>query len=199
MRNLAVVVAAALLSGCMVLPKNNRDLLSRRVERSNEQVQDLGLKLVDGRIHGRSVSARAVHGRWCHASAQEIAEYRVHKSARLYTPAPGGSEAAGLFLLVFSIYSLPISAAVSGVVIAASDDRHEQTVTQLPDQGTACDLPAEGVSVWLSISGGVLAHATTGPDGVARFELDRVLARGEALMGIDGLTPPSWQDRTASR
>lgn len=192
MRLLAAATAAALASsGCMVLTKIERKPVGpARVERSEGSVEDYGLRVQSAEWSGRAVAVRVAHRRACTFASRELTEQRVTKGARLWMP--DASDGFGVFLLLFSIYTLPISAAVSGIAIAAHDDRTETSVKELPVQRVACDAPVAGHTVWLAVLDRPLVRATTDDRGIARFTVDVDLTRGDAQVGIDGVTEPSW-------
>lgn len=188
---IAVATALATTSACMVLPKTERKPLQSRVERGEGTVEDYGLRVQSAEWSGRAIAVRVAHRRACTYAAREITEQRVTRGARLWMPG-GGDDAGSIFLLVFSIYTVPISAVVTGVAVAAHKDRTETRVKELPAERVACDAPAGGHSVWLAVLDRPIVRAVTDAQGIARFAVDVDLTRGDAQVGIDGVTPPSY-------
>ena len=193
----------ALLTGCVVLPATKTQARSAGTEQSAltyGRVKAVALQTGSSRT---DVRVRALSTRECHRQIFAVTEIKKTKHAKLGVDDPRG-RALGFFLAPVTI---PISAIITGFIVASSDDSTTRVTKPLRTETIECSSEAAGFALELEFPSGHIYRGKTDENGVLVFAIPsdepysgQVAVRGEhveAQVHYEQQVPPITAVRDA--
>ena len=169
-RSLLVTGLIALIStGCVVLPTTKTTVKNAGTEQSPVtygRVKSISLQTGSSRT---DVRVRALSTRECSRQILAVKEITKSKQARLGVDDPRG-RAVGLFI---SPVTIPISAIITGIIVAASDDEIKRVTKPLRIETTECHVDAADYPVELEFPTGHIYRGKTDKNGVLALAIPR--------------------------
>jgi hypothetical protein len=158
----SLLLLALLGTGCVVLPTTRTTTRNAGTEQSAltyGRVKAITLQTASSRT---DVRVRATSKRECQRQILAVTEITKRKHARLGVDDPRG-RALGLILAPVTI---PISAMITGVVVASSEDQTTRVMKPLRIETIACTTDATGLALELQFPSGHVYRGKTDEHGV---------------------------------
>ena len=156
-----------LLTGCVVLPTTKTQTRNAGTESSAltyGRIKSVALQTGASRT---DVRVRALATRECQRQIFAVTEIKKTKHARLGVDDPRG-RSLGIFLAPVTI---PISAIITGIVLASSDESTTRVKKPLRTETTECSQDAGGYAVELAFPSGHTYRGKTDDNGVLVFAI----------------------------
>lgn len=162
-----LVLLGLLASGCVVLPTTKTMTRNAGTEQSAVsygRIKSVQLQTASTRT---AVRVRATHQRECHHQILAVTEVTKRKSARFGVDDPRG-RVVGMFVAPLTI---PISAIITGLIVAASEDETSRVTTPLRTETTPCATDAANVALDLQFPSGHIYRGKTDANGMLVAEI----------------------------
>lgn len=177
----ALLVLAASLAGCVVLPKTTKTTRQVQMYEAPPEVSASGGLIVDAHTASAVVQVRTQRARTCSHELRAVIETRTDKALSLV----GGvsdRDGAGFAMLV-ELAVAPVSFVVSGVIVATSRPHREYDTQTVRRDEYACPAIAAGVPVAIALPSGASVRLTTDRAGALAFHIpDTEPARGIVIV-----------------
>jgi hypothetical protein len=163
----SLVILGFLASGCVVLPTTKTTTRNAGTEQSavtHGRIKSVALRTASSRT---DVSVHATHQRECHRQVFAVTEVTKGKAARFGVDDPRG-RVLGIFVAPLTI---PISAIITGLVVASSDDEVSRVTTPLRTETTSCTTDAANVALELQFPSGNIYRGKTDAKGALVAEI----------------------------
>lgn len=163
----ALLLLTIVSTGCVILPTTKTTTRNAGTEQSAlsyGRVKSVALQT--GSSH-TDVRVRALSTRECHRDIYAVTEIKKSKHAKLGVDDPRG-RAIGFFL---SPVTIPISAAITGVIVAAADDETTRVKKRLRTETSECHSDAAGYALELQFPSGHVYRGKTDDNGVLVFAI----------------------------
>jgi len=158
------VVAAVALGGCLVVPASTTTVRNAGTETAIRRGPD-GTVVIGAEQVGSSIDVRVTDHRECERQTLSITETTTRRRARLASTDPR-SVAWAIWIAPITI---PVSALISGIVVAGSHERTTRKVTVTGSEKFACVTAAAVPVVVVLPSGRVLQRET---DATGRLAIE---------------------------
>ncbi|HEY5949198.1 MAG TPA: hypothetical protein VIV40_27080 [Kofleriaceae bacterium] len=165
----SLLLLGVLCSGCVVLPATKTTTRNAGTEQSALTYGRVkGLSLQTGSSH-TDIRVRALSQRECHRQIFAVTEIKKTKHARLGVDDPRGR----VLGLAFSPVTIPISAIITGLIVASSDDETSRITKPLRTETIECTKDAAGLALELEFPSGHIYRGKTDANGVLVFAIPR--------------------------
>jgi hypothetical protein len=158
----SLLLVAVFASGCVVLPTTKTTLRNAGTETSaltpgrlTQVTLQSGASRTDVRVH-------ATNTRECHREVYAVTEIVKSTHAKMNVDDPR-LVALGL---VAAPVTLPVSAIITGLIVASADDETSRTRRRLRTETVACTTDADGVALELQFPSGQIYRGRTDRHGV---------------------------------
>lgn len=158
----ALLLLATLLTGCVVLPTTRTSARSAGTEQSALTLGAIKKTTLQTSSSRSDVRVRATRTRVCHRQIFAVTEITKSKGAKLGVDDPRG-RAVGVLLAPVTI---PISALITGIIVASADDETERVTRPLRTETSECTVDAGGLPIELQFPTGHIYRGTTDANGV---------------------------------
>ncbi len=158
----SLLVLGLVCSGCVVLPTTKTATRYAGTERSPVElgpVKAVSLQVASSR---KNVSVRALSQRQCHTKIFAVTEVTESKGARFGVDDPR----LRVLGLIPSLVTIPVSAIITGFIVAAADDQTSRVKTPLRTETTGCTTDTEGYALELTFPSGHVYRGKTDESGV---------------------------------
>jgi hypothetical protein len=190
-------------TGCVILPATKTSVRNAGTEQgplSYGRIKATTLQTASSRT---DVRVRATSKRECQRPIFAIKEITKSKRAKLGVDDPRG-RALGV---IFSPVTIPISAIITGLVVASSDSETKRVPQLIRTETIDCATDASGLALELQFPSGQILHGKTDSHGVLIAAIPReepyagnVIVRGEAAtaeLHYEQQVPPITATRNA--
>ena len=190
------------LSGCLMVP---------RTMETTTPLERTALPTTTGPVGPVAVAAHVAHGgieaittRTRHCTSEIRQRFVRHRSigAELVGPAVGLGQRPDVWaaMVVIDAPFFVVSAAVTGIAVAASSDRDDQYVQTVGLAVTDCPLEAPGIAVAVVMPSGAIRHGVTDDHGRLTFRVpDAEPDRGTVIVRAGERTAAVPYQRTVAK
>jgi hypothetical protein len=190
-----VLVMIAASSGCFIVPKpvtSQAVIATERVDVPPVANPPMQIELAS---KGLRINVRAIAPRVCTSEQWELVDVTRSKSVGMFvlgTSGTTGREEDVLILIgvLLAPITLTLSGIVTGIDLAASDDKTTRERHKTKTWSYDCPIVGAGLALALTVPSGAITELTTGPDGSAYFDVPITEAeRGVVAVQVSGLAP----------
>lgn len=185
------LLSALFATGCLVLPATKTTSRSAGIERSEVTHGRIKATRLQTGSSRTDVRVRATSTRECHRQVFAVTEITKTKHAKLGVDDPRG-RALGVVLAPVTI---PISALITGLVVASSDKDTTRITKPLRTETIECATDAAGLALELQFPSGHVYRGKTDASGVliAAIPIDEPYVGTVSVRGADATTEVHYE------
>jgi hypothetical protein len=158
----SLLLLAVLGTGCVILPTTKTTTRNAGTEQSALAYGKITATTLQTASSRTDVRVRATNYRECQRQIFAVTEIKKSKHAKLGVDDPRG-RALGI---IFAPVTLPISAIITGIVVASADDETKRMQKPLRTETSACTTDAAGLSLDVQFPSGAIQRGRTDSHGV---------------------------------
>lgn len=159
---------AFLLSGCVIVPSTKTTIKDAGTEQSQPILGTVKATVIEARASTDTIHIRATRKRECERQVQAVRMVTTSKHAKL----GGVQDPRGrIFGLLLSPVTIPISAAITGLVLAGAEDKTERATTVISSTKYECVDVAAGTEVRIVLPSGRTVDRTADDKGEIAFAI----------------------------
>jgi len=180
----ALLLSSLLLTGCLIVPKT--ETTTRRVGTDNGNATFVKARevVLASEVRGTTLHVQATRIGECTQPVFEIQEVTKSRHAALGGASDPRTRALGFVLAPVTI---PISAIITGLVVAGESDQTERVEKQIGTKRFACSLEANQLTVAFKLPSGATIKRITSRDG----KIDLEIPSDEPYEGAIAVSAPS--------